>query len=144
MNQYMNDDIIMATVHLVDRCGASDFEIGYLHDDVPLEEAGWWAHAAFRGDRITVADQPSPTAAALALSQRLLTGATCRCRQPVTLTAHQPGCRWRLMGDRWEPGCDAPPIPVPKGSRGDYGALRAALEQPLNRADRRKKPKKKP
>jgi hypothetical protein len=127
VTEYVNDDII----------AARELEIGYLHDDVPVEEAGWYAHVTFQGARITVGDQRSPTAAALGLAERLLRGATCRCRRPVTLSDDKPGCRWRLAGARWEPGCDVAPIKV-DGDRGDMNAKRAALAQPMNRADRRK------
>lgn len=132
----MNEDLVVACADLVGRSGASGFEIGYLHDDVPVEEAGWYAHASYRGARITVEDHRSPTAAALALAERLLRGATCRCRRPVMLT-DGPGCRWRLMGQRWEPGCDVAPVRI-NGERGDYAAMQRAIAQPLNRADRRK------
>ena len=103
MSDYINDDVVMACAQLIGRSGASGFEIGYLHDDVPVEEAGWYAHAQFQGARITVQDHRSPTGAALALAERLLSGATCRCRRPVTLSDGQDGCRWRLVGNRWEP-----------------------------------------
>jgi hypothetical protein len=136
MNRHVNDDIVQACFHLADRAGAKDVEIGYLHDDVPTEQAGWYAQAAYQGARIITGDHASPTNAALALAQRLLTGATCRCRQPVTLTDDQPGCRWHLVGNRWEPGCDAPPLSV-KGPRGDVLAMKAALGRPPNRAQRR-------
>lgn len=136
MNRHMNDDVVIACADLVGRAGASEFEIGYLHDDVPAEEAGWYAHAQYRGARITVEDHRSPTGAALALAERLLSGATCRCRQPVTLSDGQPGCRWRLVGQRWEPGCDAPPVRV-NGQSGDYAAMQRAMAEPMNRAERR-------
>lgn len=134
---YINEDILAATVHLADRCGARDFEIGHLHDDVPVEDAAWFASVSFQGARITADNHRSPTAAALALAERLLSGATCRCRRPVTISDGQDGCRWRLVGERWEPGCDVAPIPV-NAQRGDHAAMRAALAQPMNRADRRK------
>jgi hypothetical protein len=134
---YMNDDIVIACADLVGRCGASGFEIGYLHDDVPVEEAGWYAHASYRGARITVENHRSPASVALALAQRLLSGGTCRCRKPVTLSDDVDGCRWRLMGARWEPGCNAPPVDV-SASRGDYAAIAQAVAQPMNRAQRRK------
>lgn len=137
MSPHVNDDILAACAHLAERCGASGFEIGYLHDNVPVEEAGWYAHVTFRGARITADDHRSPTAAALALAERLLAGATCRCRRTVTLSDSQDGCRWRLLGARWEPGCDVAPIRV-DGQRGDYAAMQRALAQPMNRADRRK------
>lgn len=109
----MNSDTIIACADLVGRSGAKDFQIGYLHDDVPVEEAGWYAHASYKGARLMAQDHRSPTSAALALSERLLRGAACRCGQPVTLTDTAPGCRWRLMGQRWEPGCNAPSVRSP-------------------------------
>jgi hypothetical protein len=133
VSDFMNDDVVMACADLVGRSGASGFEIGYLHDDVPIEEAGWHASAQFKGARIMVQDQRSPTGAALALSERLLRGAACRCLKPVTLSDSAEGCRWRLVGKRWEPGCDVAPIRV-KGERGDHAAMQQAL---TNRAQRR-------
>lgn len=137
MSQHINDDVVIACADLVGRAGASEFKIGYLHDDVPPEEAGWYAHAQYRGARITVDDHRSPTGAALALAERLLRGATCRCRRPVTLSDGTEGCRWRLVGQRWQPGCNVAPVSVP-GARGDLGAMQAAMAQPMNRADRRR------
>jgi hypothetical protein len=136
-DQQLNDDVVIACADLAGRAGASGFEIGYLHDDVPVAEAGWYAHAQYRGARITVEDHRSPTGAALALAERLLRGATCRCRRPVTLSDRIEGCRWRLAGQRWEPGCDAAPITVRDGHRGDHAAMQRALAQPANRAERR-------
>ena len=137
MSAYVNDDILFACVDLVGRCGAKGFQIGYLHDDVPVEEAGWYAFVQYQGARITVEDQRSPTGAALALAERLLRGAMCRCRRRVTLSDDVDGCRWRLVGKRWEPGCDAAPLKV-DGLRGDYAALSRVMREPANRAERRK------
>lgn len=131
------EDIVIACMDLAGRSGASGFNIGYLNEDAPAEEAGWYAEVMFKGARIVVGDQRSPTAAALALAERLLRGATCRCRRPVTLSDGQEGCRWRLAGKRWEPGCDVAPVRV-SGERGDYAAMQTALAQPMNRADRRR------
>jgi hypothetical protein len=133
---YINDDVLLACVDLVGRAGASGFEIGYLHEDVPVEDAGWYAYATYHGARITVEDHRSPTGAALALAERLLRGAMCRCRRPVALSDRADGCRWRLLGKRWEPGCDAEPLHI-KGERGDHAAIQRALAQPANRAERR-------
>lgn len=132
----MNQDIIDACVNLVDRAGASGFEIGHMHEDVHVEQAGWYAVAFYQGARITTDEHKSPELAALALAQRLLSGATCRCGRLVTLSDGE-GCRWSLQGARWVPGCDAPPITVP-GGRGDHAAMERALaEQVGNRAQRR-------
>lgn len=131
-----SDDIVDACIDLVGRCGASGLQIGHLHDDAPVAEAGWYAYAQYRGARITVEDHQSPTLAALALAQRLLQGAACRCGETVSLSDDRPGCRWRLVGARWEPGCDVPPITVTGSRRGDYAALVRAMGAG-NRAERR-------
>jgi hypothetical protein len=125
---YINADVVMACADLASRTGASGFEIGHVHDDVPIEEAGWYAHVNFRGARIIVENLRGPDEAALALAQRLLTGATCRCLKPVSLGVLQRGCRWKLVGERWESGCDAPPIKLAPGTKaGDYGEIQRAL-----------------
>lgn len=128
------DDIVDACMDLVGRAGASGFEIGYLNDEPPH---CWYAHAQYKGSRIIAQDHESPTGAALALAQRLLRGAACRCGQTVSLSDRQDGCRWRLVGARWEPGCDAPSISV-QGGRGDRAAMAEALAAATsNRAARR-------
>lgn len=136
----MNTDQVVACVDLVARCGGRDFEIGYLHEGVPLEDAGWWASVSFKGARIMEQDHRSPSGAALALAERLLNDAACRCGKPVALSDDRPGCRWRLMGQRWEPGCDVAPIRV-AGERGDVAAMARAWQERHpgdNRAARRK------
>lgn len=132
-SEHINDDVVMACAALAGRAGASSFEMGYLHDDVPVEEAGWYATALYRGARISVDGHRSPTGAALALAERLLRGAMCRCTKPVTLSDGAEGCRWRLVGARWEPGCDEAPLTI-RGERGDHAAMTLALG---NRAERR-------
>lgn len=125
---YMNEDAVMACADLVGRTGASGFEIGYLHDDVPIEAAGWYAVAFFRGTRITADDHKSPSLAAMGLAERLLRGGACRCGKTVVLSG-TGGCRWRLNGPRWEPGCTAPPVTMPEGSRGDHAAMTAEMRK---------------
>lgn len=137
---HLSGDVIEACADLVGRAGASEFEIGHIRDNCPAEEAGWYAIAKYQGARITTDEHRSPSAAALALAERLLSGATCRCRKPVSLDDKPGRCRWRLMGNRWTPSCDAPPVTV-DGKRGDYAAMRQAMSQPMNRAERRKKRK---
>lgn len=135
----MNDDVTLACTDLVGRTGARNFDIGYLHDDVPVEETGWYATAYYQGARISTDGHRSPSTAAMALAERLLGGATCRCREPVTLSDGRPDCRWRLAGKRWEPGCDVPSVRV-EGARGDYAAMARALAEqptPANRRERR-------
>lgn len=121
-------DIVVACADLVGRAGAVGFEIGYVHDDVPSERAGWYAHARYLGARFMVQDEASPEAAAMGLAERILDGATCRCGQPVlVLTTAKVGCRWRLVGQRWEPGCDVAPLNI-AGKRGDLEAMRRVVE----------------
>lgn len=124
------NDRLIAAVDLVGRSGAREFESGYLHDDVPIEEAGWWASALYKGAKIMVEDQPDPIVAAEALAERLLTGSMCNhCEKLVALSdegafayfnahlvdgrswnaaeiAERGQCRWRRIGDRWVRGCE--------------------------------------
>lgn len=129
----MAEDSVVACVDLVGRTGASNFQIGYVHDDVPMEQAGWYATAHFKGARITVENQTHPALAAEGLSLRLLSGATCRCTAVVALADDQDGCRWQRVGKRWEPGCDAPPIEMPAGARGDHAAMNRAMRRRMAR-----------
>lgn len=125
----MDDDALHAAADLVGRCGAKEFELGWLHDDVPVEEMAWYAHAQFRGARIIEENHRGPIEAAEALARRLLTGGKCtHCGGLTTLTsggamAH-PGpmadgstwtieeikaagqCRYRRVGARWVRGCE--------------------------------------
>lgn len=130
MTVMFDDDAAVAAVDLVGRTGATNLDFGYLHEDAPVAQAGWWAHAQYRGSRITVENQPGPVEALEALARRLLTGARCtHCQGLIALsdggavahpgqmldgttwtegelrTVHQ--CRWRRMGPRWERGCAA-------------------------------------
>jgi hypothetical protein len=134
---WMSSDVIIACADLVGRAGAQGFEIGYVHDDVPVEEAGWYAQASYQGARLIAQDHRSPTGAALALSERLLRGARCKCGLAVSLDdARSKCCRWRLVGKRWEPGCQAPALRY-DGPRGDIDAMqRAIADHPSSRSRR--------
>ncbi len=132
----MTEDAVVACADLVGRCGARQFEIGYLHDDVPAEEAGWYATAFYQGARISVDDQPHPADAAEQLAVKLLAGGTCRCTRPVALDAFSAGCPWRRVGKRWEPGCDAEPITMPAGTRGDTGAMNREMRRRMDKGRR--------
>jgi hypothetical protein len=136
-----NDDLVQACLDLAGRAGATGVEIGFVREDVPSEQAGWFAFAKYRGARISVEEQTSPATAALSLAHRILRGARCRCGDMVSLSDRQPGCRWRLEGARWQPGCNAPTMKVPEGLRGDYtGMARVYAEQaPANRRERRRR-----
>ena len=45
----IESDAVIACADLVGRTGAKEFQVGYLHDDVPVEQAGWYAHAQYQG-----------------------------------------------------------------------------------------------
>ncbi|AEM88954.1 hypothetical protein [Streptomyces violaceusniger] len=134
------DNVIQATADLCERAGARGFEIGFLHDDVPAEDAAWFAAAQFRGARKIAENHRGPADAAFALAADILTGGKCRCGKLVSLTeggaiaygkshlAHGLGewtaqqaqaagqCRWRLVKNRWQSSCNAPSLTLP-GSR---------------------------
>jgi hypothetical protein len=123
-----NKDAVGACADLVGRTGATSFECGYLHEGVPVAEAGWYATAVFKGAKITAEDKASPAEACDALAARLLSGGQCQhCRKLVTLNAAgamardvtlidgrkwtaaeqaKAGlCHWMRTGTRWERGC---------------------------------------
>jgi hypothetical protein len=124
-----DEDAVKACADLVGRTGARSFEVGYLHEDVPAEQAGWYATAMFRGAKIITEDKTSAAEACDALAARLLSGAQCQhCKGLVALSddgafayreavlvtgerwdaeqaAAAPQCRWRRDGARWERGC---------------------------------------
>ena len=89
----LDEDALVATVDLVGRSGARNFELGWDCPHSPGEPDGhscpevrWHAHAQYRGVRITEEGRPGPVEAAEALARRLLSGATCRCGRLVTLS----------------------------------------------------------
>ncbi|MCP2363043.1 hypothetical protein HD597_010063 [Nonomuraea thailandensis] len=134
----MDDDALIAAVDLVGRTGARGIEIGYLHDNVPVEEAAWYAHVQYRGTSITEENHRGPVEAAEALARQLLTGAMCNhCKKLVALSddgatayngtllngtrwtveqARAAGqCRWRRIGPRWARGCEGTKPPRATG-----------------------------
>lgn len=119
-DEAINEDILIACADLVGRTGATGFNISYTLDDDPPQ---WWAEAMYRGARLTSGLRPTPTSAALGLALRILRGAQCRCGRLVSLSDGATsagtidGCRWRLMGSRWEPGCDASPLSQEEAAR---------------------------
>ena len=124
-----DEDAVKACADLVSRTGARSFEVGYLHEDVPVAEAGWHATAVFKGAKLTAEDKASAAEACDALAARLLAGAQCQhCKGLVALSddgafafrkavlvtgerwdaadaAKAPQCRWTRAGARWERGC---------------------------------------
>lgn len=96
-------DQVTACADLVGRSGARQLEFGYVHEGVPSAEAGWYCQARYRGALIQVTDKAGPAEAAMALAERLLTGARCRCGRVVQL--RDGGAAFRrgrlLDGTRW-------------------------------------------
>lgn len=107
-------DMILQAADMAARMGARSFQIGWTTDDVPIEEMGWYAHAQFRGARIT-AESTGPAEACDALVKQLQERATCfACRRTVAwgkrerarlLSEGTPYCPWKVKAGRWEPGC---------------------------------------
>lgn len=128
----LDEDALTAAIDLARRTGAVEFEIGYLHDNVPADKAAWWAKARYRGARIDVENHRGPVEAAEALARELLTGAKCNhCGGLVALSddgaiayervtmsdgtewtveqARAAGqCRWTRTGRTWVMGCRKP------------------------------------
>lgn len=143
-----DENALLATADLLPRCGAVDFDFGCLHEDVPVEDAGWWAYAEFPGgERIRVENQRGPIEAFKALAARILDGGMCAtCKRLVTTSdegirvratinildgskmsqedaaAHvrrNGACHWRRDGKRWYSGCDPHLRPKPIPPEGD-------------------------
>lgn len=115
-------DRVLASVHVVERAGGREHEIG-------ADPAGrWYASAHFRGARIMVDGYADPANAADALVRRLLHKAACKCGRQVTLAPKPRACLWRREGARWVAGCNAAPIHV-DGQRGDLGAMLNAFNR---------------
>jgi hypothetical protein len=117
-NQDMADRIV-AAADLVSRMGASQFEIGYIHEDRPMQESAWYAHAQYRGARVIVDEQSSPMDAAEGLARRLLTGARCGCGRKVVMErlGKAGECRWRREGAVWVSACGRGAVRSPKDAR---------------------------
>jgi hypothetical protein len=129
----VDEDVIVACVDLLARSGAKSTEIGWLNDpgDDAYAKHGpqWYAHAQYKGARITTENHADPTAACEALATKVLTGAKCRCGKLVALgafgafayteghmadgttwtalEAEKAGlCRWRRRGKHWRRDCE--------------------------------------
>lgn len=128
MRPFPDDDAMTAAVEVIGRTGARSFNVGFLHDDAPSEQAAWYAHAQYKGTRITVENKAGPLEAAEELARKLLDGGQCQhCRKVVSLSgsavvrdktlitgikwskeaqAAAGLCRWRREGNRWKRGCE--------------------------------------
>lgn len=123
-----DENRVIAAADLTGRTGATSFELGCLHEDVPVAEAGWYATAYYKGMRIIAENHSDPCEAAEALAVKLLTGAKCMCGKIVTLDgisafafinpvmadgssfsvddAVKAGqCHWKRTGKRWNSAC---------------------------------------
>jgi hypothetical protein len=153
MSSPFDDDAFHAAVDLIGRSGAREFEIGYLHDDVPVEQAAWWAHAQYRGARIVVENHARPEAAAEALAVKVLSGGMCtHCRGLIALSdagavaypGHltdgsemteeraraMPQCRYRRVAAKWVRGCtDSHPDPSTSPPTPNRAARRRAARK---------------
>lgn len=118
-----------AALDLIGRTGARSMEIGYLHDDVPADQAAWYVQVTYRGTRVIEENHTGPGAALEAMAARLLTGGQCNhCKGLVALTRagaaftggrsvhgttltlqeakSRPLCHWRRVGAEWVRGCE--------------------------------------
>ena len=126
----LDEDALVASVDLIGRTGARDFTFGYLRDDVPIEQAEWWAAARYQGAEIREDGHAGPLSAVEALARRLLTGGMCiHCGGRISLSEQgppefvgtmldgtrmdrkrarsMPECRWQRVGARWMRGCES-------------------------------------
>jgi hypothetical protein len=121
----LDDDAIAAGVALLGRSGAREFEVGYLHDNVPVTEAGWWARVRYPKGRkavrshdgrmgsltgtvtILAEDKPGPLEAIEDLIGQVLAGGQCTyCHRRVIIDGYRrKWCRWRRVARNWVPGC---------------------------------------
>ena len=91
---------VVASADLVNQAGGRGFQIGWTCPHVPDEEDGhncpdvtWYAHAQWKGSRLTVEGHPDPGAAATALAVRVLDGGRCRVARGFRwLPARQAAC----------------------------------------------------
>jgi len=75
-----------AATELIARTGATNLQFGFLHDDVPVCDAEWYATASYQGTRIICENKRHPIEAIEGLATRLLTGAQCqKCKRLITL-----------------------------------------------------------
>ena len=135
---------VVAAADLVGRAGAKGFEIAWDCPHATDSDSGhscpevtWTCSASYKGHRIFTEARSHPAQAANELAVKILTGGSCRCGETVGLFG-APGCQWQLVDDRWEPGCDAPPIDMSGVGveRGDLVGMNRAARR---RAKRKRK-----
>lgn len=112
-------DAIVASAELVGRAGGKDFEVGFLDEDAPIEQARWWASATFNGAKVIVDEQPSGALACELLARKLLDGGMCtHCKRVVRIRPQgyvdpawnlgkgTKACSWERVGPTWKRGCE--------------------------------------
>lgn len=127
-NMSMDEDAMDAAVNLIGRTGATEINIGYHSDDVPVGQPNWYAKATLGGTEIVEDMYPGPAEATEALARRLMDGGKCtNCGRLISLSSKYyktaPGtftdgspveqaaaagiCRWTRNGKRWDGDCKA-------------------------------------
>lgn len=102
------EKLLVASVDIIGRTGAKNFEVGYLDDDQP---DSWYAQAGYHGSKIISANHSGPVEAADALARKLVNGGKCtHCGKTVRLpngTAfNKKYCYYFLVGGvKWTRGC---------------------------------------
>jgi hypothetical protein len=130
----LDEDRMLAAVEVIGRAGATNFEVGYLDDEVPSEMARWWASAKWRGTKVLVEDETGPDVAAEALAFKVIVPGQCvHCGRTITVrridddgtpliytisghplldedaieeTGLDALCVWNRRGRHWLRGCD--------------------------------------
>ncbi len=103
-----HNEVIRATADLIGRTGATQFEIGWEHDDVPVELMGWYCKATYQGTEIR-AEGAGPIEAADALARKVLDGGLCMyCKRRITIDNVEDleKCFRARVGDTWMRGCE--------------------------------------
>lgn len=128
-------DEVIACADLAQKAGALTFELSWScpHDPAPDDhrcpDVMWKTTIGWRDHRLEV-EADSPGESADGAATRLLRDSACRCGRKVTTTELRlDSCRWRREGDRWVPGCNAPPITLPAEVHGDLAASARLAEE---------------
>lgn len=121
-----DEDRMVAAVECIGRGGATELEFGFLEDDVPMDQARWWARARWRGHQVSSDEHRAPWLAMEALMVEVIDRGQCgACGRTVALasTAPAPGarggtvCRWYREGRHWLRGCDRSWEPIARPNR---------------------------
>ncbi len=104
-------ELLLAASDLIRRTGCIELEIGHSDD----EGREWYAVAKYQGTRV-IHESTGPDLAALGLAMQLLEGGRCKCGRRATLVgaSDTKHCLWSRTGERFNSGCDAPPMTIDK------------------------------